>query len=399
MFYKGFLQISEDLILEFSNNDIDVRKTKIWDWLWFAWSDQNEYKMRYFLSYFALKLQYPWLKLKKFLTLFGQKGTGKSSVLVFAEKLYGKDRVKYLDDIASVFDKQNAEHIGVLILVVDDVERMNKATSDKLKSYVTADYRKYKKLYENPKTLKSYTDIIATSNSENPVYCDHENRRDELGKVNPCLKGDKKFWDAWYKETEDLQVLGAWFRFLAFYENPLPISSENCRLDINQLEISKLKCIKTTHRFSMEFFCDPLCFEIGCNNKNNYSDVRSEWFRAIYINKVGSVHITKERTYHYYTHWCKLYQYKAVRLQTFLEHLKLIDIEPSTVKKNLHNKKVSNCFTFCRDVIVSSIATFYQCGEEMVKEKMDWCICDSTELKRIKSYKFGGVVNLFVKKD
>ena len=177
---------------------------------------------------------------------------------------------------------------------------------------------------------------------------------------------------------------------------PLPISSENCRLDINQLEISKLKCIKTTHRFSMEFFCDPLCFEIGCNNKNNYSDVRSEWFRALYINKVGSVHITKERTYHYYTHWCKLYQYRAVRLQTFLEHLKLIDIEPSTVKKNLHNKKVSNCFTFCRDVIVSSIATFYQCGEEMVKEKMDWCICDTTELKRIKSYKFGGVDNLFV---
>ena len=384
-------------LVKYMNDEIDIRKTKIWEWLWRAWANEDEYKMRYYLSYFALKLQFPWLKIKKFLTLFGEKGAGKSSVLYFAQKLYGKDRVKYLDDIASVFDKQNAEMVGVILLVVDDVETMTKSISDKLKSYVTSDYRVIKKLYENPKTLRSYIDIIATSNSSNPTYVDHENRRDELGSINPCLKGDKKFWDAWYEEVNDLKILGAWFSFLAFYPDCLPISSENCRLDLKLLEKSKLRNMKTAHRFVVEFFNNPLCFEMGSFTKNNnYVNDRVEWFRHIYFNKLGSVHITLERTYLYYTCWCKEYKYNAVRLQTFLEHLDLIHLKPSKIKKYLHKKKVGNCFTFGRDKIVTEIAKFYRCKEVLVQRKMDWCINDTVELKRLREYEFGANVKLQV---
>ena len=373
-------------LVKYMNDKIDVKETKIWRWLWNAWADKDEYKMSYYLSIFAWKVQFPWIKFKKFLTLFGEKGSGKSSCLPFATALLGKDRVKYLSDINQVFKEQNSELVGVLLLVVDDVETMKKATSDRLKTFVTADYRTIKKLYENPHTMRSYLDIIATSNSENPVYCDHSNRRDELGRVNDCLKGDKVFWDAFYEELEDLEVMGSWFRYLAFYKDILPISYEDCRLDKNQLEISKLKCMKTAHRFVIEFFQDPLCFELGCRTlKNEYT--RTEWFRQFYINKAGSVHITKERTYLYYTAWCLKYKYSNVRLQTFLEHLKLIGLEPSEVKKNLHGKRLANCFTFERKLLVPAIAEFYKCREALVK--MRWSICDADDLKELKKYRFG----------
>ena len=57
-----------------------------------------------------------------------------------------------------------------LFVFLDDLEKCKKSKADALKSKITSTTFRYKKLYENKRTMPSYVDLIATSNEQSPVF-------------------------------------------------------------------------------------------------------------------------------------------------------------------------------------------------------------------------------------
>ena len=56
---------------QFRNTNIDITKTKFWEWMFVAWCNRSEYKMKYILNYWATKLQQPHRKIEKILVASG----------------------------------------------------------------------------------------------------------------------------------------------------------------------------------------------------------------------------------------------------------------------------------------------------------------------------------------
>ena len=111
-----------------------------------------------------------------------------------------------------------------------------------------------KELYKNRKTLPSYLDLIATSNSEKPAFVEADCRRSELVVVNPELVSNKAFWQQFYTSAECTKSCGMWFQFLANYDIQLDVTSKECRFDSRALQVQKIHSMKLVHRFVVSFF-------------------------------------------------------------------------------------------------------------------------------------------------
>ena len=231
--------------------------------------------MDWLINYFALKIQQPHRKICKYLVAFGRlTGTGKSSCEKFLKALVDDDKVLFCLNLEQYLAEQNHEHLNKLWVLVDDIESANRKQSDALKATVSGNTIRYKKLYSDPLTMPSYCDLICTSNERSPVFVSSANRRVELITINPEKKGDEKFWDAFYAELEDAQVIGAWFEFFATFPITLNVRSENHRFDMEVLSSQKVKSMKSTHQWVVKFFSDPRCFESACVRRGD----QAFWF-------------------------------------------------------------------------------------------------------------------------
>ena len=262
----------------FRNTDVYVCQTTIWEWLFVVWCNRDKKKLNWLLNYFATKIQQPGRKVMKYLVAYGRAtGSGKSTFAKFCKALVDEDKVLFCKNLEDFLGEQNSEHLNKLFVLIDEIERATKSQSDKLKSSITADSFRYKKLYENPIQMPSYTDLIATSNCRSPVFVSSQNRRVELITINPEKKGDEAFWDSFYKELKDSRVMGAWFHFFATFPIDVNVRSENNRFDAEVLCSDKVKSMKSTHQFVVKFFSDPRCFEDACLRKCD----EAHWFKDL----------------------------------------------------------------------------------------------------------------------
>ena len=142
--------------------------------------------------------------------------------------LFDEDKVLFCKNLEDFLGEQNHEQLNKLFVIIDEIERASKRQADKLKSTITSDTIRYKKLYCDPVTMPSYCDLIATSNERSPVFVSEQNRRVELITINPEKKGNETFWNAFYAELKNTRVMGAWFEFFATF----PFVSYN-KLHIN----------------------------------------------------------------------------------------------------------------------------------------------------------------------
>jgi len=358
----------------FRNTKIDVKKTKIWEWLWVCWANREERKMSFLLNCLAHKLQFPHRKLCKFLIAFGTTGIGKTTMRFFLEKIYDKDKVLFVYSIDDYLKEQNADQLGKLWVVCDDIEKCRHKTANLLKGRITGTTIRYRKLYCDPITMPSYCDLVCTSNARNPVFVDHSDRRSELIVINPEKKGEKTFWDAFYNELDDLIVCGAWFEFLATYKIDMNVSSENVRFDPAVLSLHKMDSVKLSHRFCIEFFENERCFEDACRNPK----VETAWFDGLEffrIDGMEAVFISKTKTYEYFCHWKQQNGFRNdLKKTTFVADLCEIGLVAN-------RRRLKKCrpfgFTFCRPLLKKSIASFY-----LVKTSdfsMNYCFENNSE--------------------
>ena len=279
---------------------------------------------------------------------------------------------------------QNSEHLHKLFIVIDDIERAGKSNSDKLKARISGTTIRYKKLYSDPITMPSYSDLITTSNERSPCFISDNNRRNELVVINPELKGDKpeniEFWNSFYAELENSQTCGMWFEFLATYPLELNVRSELCRFDLETLNAHKIKSMKTVHRWVTQFFTDPRCFEDACKNKTQ----ETQWFSELAFRNINggpACIITKSRAYLYFKYWCST---SGVKIPTgernFVEDL--ADIAIKIARKSMpQGKGRPYNFLFRKPDVKRAILAFYELDTFDIGE---WCFEEMTEFQTLR---------------
>ena len=200
------------------------------------------------------------------LIAFGKEtGTGKTTMRYFVSALTD-NMVIFYENMKTFFDEYNNQQLGQLWAVVDDIEKMTKKESDNLKGRLTSDTFRHRVMYMDPVERKCFLDLIATSNSSNPVFVDSFNRRTECIEINPEFRGDVKFWDTFYKELKDSDIMGAWFRFLTSRDISSVSFSAEYRFDNRVLDDQKKLSPLITTRFLMELFDDEWVTSRWCQS-------------------------------------------------------------------------------------------------------------------------------------
>ena len=338
----------------------DVTKTRFWHWLWVAWANRDTYKMDWLLSYFAFKLQNPHRKVQKFLIAFcNDCGCGKTSIRPFLECIYGVDKTLFCEDIADLQKDENSEFLNKMWCIVDDIEKAGRKVSDSLKSKISSDTFKYKRLYHDRKTMPSYLDLIATSNAREPTFVGNDNRRTELVVINPELKGNRDFWKGFYGEDcKNPEIAGIWFNYLAHKELTLDVTDPFCRFDITALQKLKVKSMKLVHRFVIEFMQHEECFE---SSFDRFRDVRELWWTKLKFPKEDGIKtclIEYRRLYRYFTHWRKVTGQKIhLKESTFFDDL--LDLGLKKVRRTIDSHKI-RVVVFRAPYVRQAIKTFYK---------------------------------------
>lgn len=363
----------------------DVKSTTIWEWLWVVWANRDSYKLEWLLNLFATKLQRPARKINKFIVAYcRQQGVGKTTIRYFLQALFNTSSVLFCDQVSEFLENENSEQLGKLWCICDDIERCGRKQADSLKSRITADTFRYKRLYENRVTMNSYLDLIGTSNHPRPVFVGDDDRRVELVPINPEKKGNTPenivFWNDFYNELDSLETMGAWFHFLANYNITLDVTSQDCRFDTNALEVQKLKSMKLTHKWVLEFFADVDCFE-KCVQ---FPEREPLWFSKILFkveNGAKSVFIAKDRCFTYFEYWKREIGKKTdVNKSTFEDDLQVLGLEP----KRRHIDGIKRLgYIFSMHKLHTALSKFYRLRSTAIS--MQWAFEDDREFSALKS--------------
>jgi len=230
--------------------DVDIKKTNIWFHLTNILCWGNEYKIAWLFSCVAEKIQNPGRKLNKILNFVSAKnGAGKSSFFYFVVALLGVNKTFELKDLSQLQEKFNSWQESVLWVLVDDIESMSKKEHEMLKSLCTARQMKIeRKNCDSVQSPCSY-DIIITSNHQNNFYSNSEDRRNEMIIVNDTVAKGREFWDKFYEEMKDKNIMKSFFEFFRHYKIPLDVHQKTCRFDKKALQERVADSLEITHEF------------------------------------------------------------------------------------------------------------------------------------------------------
>lgn len=363
-------------------NPGNIKTTAFYHWLWVAWCNRSEYKMEWLLNYFATKLQQPDRKIKKFLIAFSRLcGTGKTSVRIFCECIFGVDKTLFVETVDDFMRDETSEMLNKMFCIVDDIERANRKTSDSLKSKVTSHTFQYKKLYKDRITLPSYIDLIATSNAREPVFIGSDNRRTELVEINPELKPDIAFWDRWYAEAKDSKICGMWFHHLANMPITMDVRSHKVKFDKEAVQHHKRESMKLCHRFLVEFFENPECFEAACKQPR----YDTGWFSKIRFieGDVPAVFIERQRFFDYFQWWRKATDQRlSAKMQTFIKDLEEIGMKRT--RRTVDTHKLTG-FDVREHDVAKGISDFYNFEPIL---KLAWCWPAEEDFTKYKPRRF-----------
>jgi len=356
----------------------NFKNTAIHEWMWVIWANRDEYKMRWLTNYFAAKLQRPWKKICKFLIAFCREtGVGKTSIRYFLQAIFDKTRVLYCETVSEFAENENSEQLNKLFCVIDDIERCKRKESDSLKSRITADTFRYKKLYQDKVTMPSFIDLIGTSNCPKPVFVGDSDRRVELVNINDEKVNDTVFWNSFYGELENIKVCGSVFNYFANFKIDMDVSLRNCRFDINSINKHKVQNMKLAHRFIAQFFSDNECFERACKNPWQ----QHNWFDKIrfeILDNQKTVFIAKQRVYDYFIYWKRCCGYKAdMKKKTLFDHFAEIHFTPS--RKTVEGHKLRG-YTFNAPILKKAIACYYKIPCNTLPP-FHWVFLDDDEFK------------------
>ena len=186
--------------------------------------------------------------------------------------------------------------------------------------------------------------------------------------------------------------MGKVMYYLVHYPLDLDIRSQSVRFDKCELDCQKIVNMKVAHRWLIDFFTNPKCFEAAAVG---FQD-EDKWFSMIKFSKTAShpamplrwVFVERQRCYAFFSHWKKSTGIKTdVKLTTFEDDLKLLGIQK--VRREItrgHQKTKWSGFEFRQWECKKKLTDFYSLKEQEIK--LQWTFLDKDEFDELIKYKF-----------
>jgi hypothetical protein len=146
----------------------------------------------------------------------GEEGVGKDTYFNFVGSLLGSD---YFFNTSrpeeSVFGRFNGHLAQTLLMKFEEAKyATNKANGDDLKSLITADTRDYEDKGIKSYQLRSYINLVMTTNHEVPVVLSDTNRRFVLVRASSARRGQHGYWENIHAQLAKPEVKRAYMNRL-----------------------------------------------------------------------------------------------------------------------------------------------------------------------------------------
>lgn len=207
------------------NLDADMERPAMWaEFLsrWFPLQDESDY----FEKWLALTIRDPLAQCDVAVVLRSEQGVGKNflfdQVIV---PMAGEDNAPTVA-LKQLTDKFAGDLFSSTIILVDEVyETDAKKTADKLKGLVTGRTQRAEVKYAQAKAVKTFFNLIITSNSVRPIHIDEDDRRYFVPEFIYHKKDKEetsrflKSFVFWLKSEGGLQTLRDWFEVLVIEDD------------------------------------------------------------------------------------------------------------------------------------------------------------------------------------
>ena len=238
-----------------STKQVDIEKTNLMYWLREIICTGSETKFNYQINCFQKKIgPDSRRKLDKVLVYFSKTtASGKSAVIAFLKSLLGDRRVLKVPTISSLYKNFNSHFLGKQFVIADDVQTLTRKETEQMKQKVSEKTYLLEKKNENSVVMKSFADIIMTTNEMSGFHIDQQDRRIE--QINVLEKNQPdEFWTTFHQELEDIEIMKAMYDFIQKFSIKVDVRSKNCKFDPDMMTRLRVSRPTRTIDFLLNFF-------------------------------------------------------------------------------------------------------------------------------------------------
>ena len=278
---------------------VDWTKHAIFEHLKRVMCNNDPWKFNYLQTYIAMKIQQPGRRIEKTLNITNNTtGCGKTTFFHLMTALLGEDKTFELTDVKQLAEKFNAHLHMVLLVLIDDIDKLSKKQQDMLKVITTQKNFKVERKGVDSTKEKCFFDTITTSNNPDDLWICKEDRRNELVSVSDCRKqntANKPFWDQFYKGLEDLDLMKAIFDHFANFKIKVDVRNKTCRFDQGLLDKRICNSLPTWVDFLKQLFEKPTQSDMlaNWNLETNVFTRGYLWISPSYLYKLFGFYISE----------------------------------------------------------------------------------------------------------
>ena len=334
--------------------NVDVRNTKVWEYLWHVLSWEKEDLFEYWLDVLSDTILNCAVKKDRLSVLRSKgQGTGKSCLCKLFEGLLGSRYVTFFCSMDRVFSRFNAASCGKLILWVDDVAASTKSETQKLFALATAHKTTMENKGEKPVTLDEFSSLWITSNFKQALYCTSEDRRQQVFEASEARKRNKEFFTQLHREFRSMDVMKAWFDFLTSREISNNFHPKHSNPPSSARDETIHACMPMCHKFVYEFFLPAdWPFRYYGPSSLGQGNVEVKSFQRGELKGKVVFRICRKSLYHVFKQWSKTNypNSRQLSVETFQEQLKDCGLKATGKRVPLRRNSETLATMVCFDV-------------------------------------------------
>lgn len=304
----------------------------------------------YFIKYLAQMFQQAGLVIGISLFLIGDQGAGKSILFdMLIAKMMGADKYFMTADPTNrLFGRFSNGRFNRILVNIDETKgKESVANSELMKNAITAETYSHEVKGQDPITVKNFNRFIGTTNNENPVKIEADDRRYVIMTSSSEKIGDKKYFDDLVKYMSNECNLKAIYEYLMSVDIS-KVDWKNDRPNTDIYQENKALYIEPFYKFLVNIAksvgCDELelngrqmfkAYEKWCVNngigkfevgKNEYVCPITETMFGVKMRKLMSCNvgcgIEKKKS-----NGVMVYKFVKPRLSAFLAKRKVLDLD------------------------------------------------------------------------